>query len=458
MSHAASNPPRRLWDKGATLDEIVHRFTVGDDPFWDMRLVDFDCTASAAHARTLHRAGLLSEADLRCLLVALREIVAARNAGDFSITPEQEDCHTAIEAFLTARCGDAGARIHTGRSRNDQVAAAMRMFMRAQALEWIPISAALARFMCRRIATDGATPLPGQTHMQPAMPSSIGQWLHAHVEAIIEQIDAMFDLLRRLDSCPLGTGAGFGVPLPLDREYTARLLGFARAQRNAIDVQNSRGRLERYFARVAADIGALLEKFAWDVILLSGGERPLLSLPEALTTGSSIMPQKRNPDVLELMRARAGRLRACVAEIEWTAAKLPSSYHRDLQMTKEPVFRAADDMRQMLHVAARVVQEVRVNDENCRAAMTPELYATQAAYALVRSGTPFREAYRTVAAQIRDGAFQPPPPEESQPQIVSAELLAELQGEISRRVTVSDTLLEHVTSAESWTFYCDKLT
>lgn len=455
MPQPHSTPPRRLWDKGATLDELVHRFTVGDDPIWDLRLVSYDCIASAAHARTLHRAGLLSETELRSLLTALREIVRSSMAGEFAITAEQEDCHTAIESFLTTRCGDAGARIHTGRSRNDQVAAAIRLFMRAQSLELLRLIAALAGAMCRRICEDGATPLPGQTHMQPAMPSSVGQWLHAHIEALIEQIDATFDLLRRLDSCPLGTGAGFGVPLPLDREYTARLLGFARAQRSAIDVQNSRGRLERYFVRVAVDTGAVLEKFAWDGILLGTGERPLVSLPEALTTGSSIMPQKRNPDVLELMRARAGRLRARLAEVEWTAGKLPSSYHRDLQLTKEPVVRAADDERAMLLVATRVVNELRVHADNCRAAMTPELFATQAAYDLVRSGTPFREAYRTVAQQVRTGAFQLPPPGDIRPEIVSAELLAELQSEISRRVAVAETLSEHVSSAESWALHSD---
>lgn len=449
--------PSRLWDKGAPIDELIHRFTVGDDPQWDLRLVPHDCIASAAHARTLHRAELLDEAELRALLTGLREICKVHAAGGFHITPQQEDCHTAIETYLAQHCGDAGLRIHTGRSRNDQVAAAMRLFMRARALEWLHLLRAFAQAACSRISTDGRTPIPGYTHMQPAMPSSIGQWLHAQVEAAIEQIDATFDLLRRLDSCPLGSGAGFGVPLPLDREYTARLLGFARPQRCAIDVQNSRGRLERYFVRVAADIGACLERFAWDGILFSSGERPFFTLPEAFTTGSSIMPQKRNPDVLELLRARAGRLRARIAEIEWTSGKLPSSYHRDLQLTKEPVFRAADDVHEMLLVSTRVLQALRVHADHCTAAMTPELYATQAAYELVRGGTPFREAYRIIAQQLRAGTFAPPAAAECRPEIVSDEVLRSLVAELDRRAAAGETLAESYAAAEAAALYSDAL-
>lgn len=447
----------RLWDKGVPLDELVHRFTVGDDPAWDLRLVPYDCVASAAHARTLHRAGLLSEEDLRTLLAGLREIVKTHEAGAFTILPEQEDCHTAIEAHLTRCCGDAGQRIHTGRSRNDQVAAAMRLFLRARALEWLGSLHTFAREACSRIASDGRTPMPGYTHMQPAMPSSVGQWLHAQAEVAIEQIDAVFDLLRRLDSCPLGSGAGFGVPLPLDREFTARLLGFARPQRCAIDVQNSRGRLERYFVRVASDIGALLEKFAWDGILFSTGERPFFTLPEGLTTGSSIMPQKRNPDVLELLRGRAGRLRARVVEVEWVSGKLPSSYHRDLQLTKEPVFRAADDVRDMLRVAARVLSELRVNPENCISAMIPELYATQAAYDLVRGGMPFREAYRIVAQQLREGVFVTPGAGDIRPEIVSEAVLQSLVIDLERRAAAAAALAESYRAAETAALHRDAL-
>ncbi|MBK8914261.1 MAG: argininosuccinate lyase [Phycisphaerales bacterium] len=424
--------PIRLWDKGAPLDALVHSFTVGDDPTLDLALVPHDCIASAAHARTLHKAGLLSASDLTALLSGLREIHAAALAGRFTISPEQEDGHTAIEAALTAALGDAGRRIHAGRSRNDQVAAAMRLYLRSEVLRVHERVSSLIDAILARIDADGAIPLPGYTHMQPAMPSSIGQWLAAHAEALLDELSAALDVLRRLDTCPLGTGAGFGVALPLDRGFTAALLGFSRVQRSAPDVQNRRGRFELLAARLAADCGAVVEKFAWDALLYSAPEYGFLSLPESLTTGSSIMPQKRNPDVVELLRARAARLRARPAELEWIIAKLPSSYHRDLQLTKEPVIRAVHDIGEMLTVAREVVLRFEIHPERIAAAMRPELYATDAAYERVRGGAPFREAYLDVAKSLRDGTFRPPTQSASaiRPDLVAPDQLAAMREEL----------------------------
>jgi argininosuccinate lyase len=232
-------------------------------------------------------------------------------------------------------------------------------------------------------------------------------WLHATAEALLEQMHAIGDLARRLDSCPLGTGAGFGSGLPLDRNYTAELLGFARPQRSPIDVQNSRGRMELYAARVAVDIASALEKPAWDMILGMAPALGFFSLPEALTTGSSLMPHKRNPDVLELLRAQAGRLRGLLHEIEWISGKLPSSYHRDLQLCKGPAIQACETVAGLLPVATRVFAEFQVHEDRLRAAMSDELYATQAALDLVQSGVPFRQAYRQIAQQVRSGEFRP---------------------------------------------------
>jgi len=395
----------RLWEKGTTLDAAVHRFTVGDDPKWDAQLVHWDCLGSAAHARGLHRAGLLSDAELRALLSALAECDRRAQQGEFEIPPELEDCHTAIEAELIATCGEIGERIHAGRSRNDQVATALRLFMRHHALCWLDLLARFAAAVVERGRCDGGLAMPGYTHMQLAMPSSVGQWLHAIAEASLEQLRAGLDLLSRLDACPLGTGAGFGVPLPLDREFTARLLGFSRVQRSPADVQNSRGRLEKYFLRVAADTGALLEKMCSDVLLLSSAAYGFFTLPEALTTGSSLMPQKRNPDVLELLRARAARLGARLVELESVTGKLPSGYHRDLQLTKEPTVRTAGELAEMLAIATRLISELQINAARLEAAMRPELYATHAALALVRQGMPFRAAYRRIAAELAEGRF-----------------------------------------------------
>lgn len=390
----------RLWDKGGDLNATIHAFTVGDDPHWDAYLVEWDCIGSAAHARTLLRAGLLTAAECEQLVLGLREISELAHDGAFPISMELEDCHTAIESYLTKTCGDAGKKIHTGRSRNDQVATAMRLFMRDRALRWTDQLTTFIETLLARIERDGATPMPGYTHLQRAMPSSVGLWLHAWAEAALEQQRAAVDLLNRLDCCPLGTGAGFGVPLPLDREYTATILGFSRVQRNPIDVQNGRGRFETYFVRVAADIGALLEKMASDLVLFATTEFGFVQLPDSMTTGSSIMPQKRNPDVLELMRAAGGRIRSRLHELECIAAKLPSSYHRDLQLTKAPAIRAALEAGQLLDIASAVIVGLRFDEKRLRAAMSPELFATAAALELVRQGVPFRDAYRRAADDV----------------------------------------------------------
>ncbi|TWT44579.1 Argininosuccinate lyase [Phycisphaerae bacterium RAS1] len=440
----------RLWDKGRPLDELIHRFTVGDDPIWDLHLVEHDCAGSAAHARTLLKAGLLTPEETAALLAVLREIHAQAAQGRFAIPPELEDCHTTIEAELTRRCGPAGEKIHTGRSRNDQVATAMRLCLRHATLNLLQGAAELAIAALERIERDGRVDMPGYTHMQPAMPSSVGQWLHALVEALLEQLAAGRDLLARLDACPLGSGAGFGVPLHLDRAYSASLLGFSRVQRSPIDVQNSRGRLEKYFARFAADVAAAVEKLSCDLLLFTTAEFGFFKLPEAFTTGSSLMPQKRNPDVVELMRGRAARLRGRVVELEWIAGKLPSSYHRDLQLTKAPVFLAAQDAADLLAAATRVIAEFEICREKLAAGMRPELYATDAALRLVRSGVPFRRAYRQVADEFAAGSFREPAPDPAapQPQFVGAELLSELRGELSDHVAAIARQMQRAAAAE----------
>ncbi len=400
-----STDATRLWEKGAALDAAIHRFTVGDDPYWDRRLVHWDCLGSAAHARTLSRAGLLDASELGSLLTGLATIDARARDGAFAIPAELEDCHTAIEAELIRSCGAAGEKIHAGRSRNDQVATALRLFMRHHALDWAPQVHRFIEALAQRAAVDGNVPMPGYTHLQPAMPSTVGAWLHALAEAALEQYRALLDLLGRLDSCPLGTGAGYGVPLPLDREYTASLLGFTRVQRSAIDVQNSRGRMEKYFVRVAADFATLLEKLSSDLILFATAEFGFIGLPDALTTGSSIMPQKRNPDVLELLRARGARLRTRLSELEAVTAGLTSGYHRDLQLTKEPPIRTAEELPDMLLIATRVIADFTVDRDRLQTAMRPELYATHAALALTTAGVPFREAYRRIADEVRGGRF-----------------------------------------------------
>lgn len=427
-----SQPPARLWEKGTAVDEAVHRFTVGDDPAWDRHLVHWDCLGSAAHAHTLARTGLLTAAEHDALLARLAEIDAADRAGRFDIPIELEDCHTAIEAVLTQRCGPAGEKIHAGRSRNDQVATATRLFMRHHLLVWLDLLAALTRATLARLRRDGHIPMPGYTHLRRAMPSSVGQWLHAIAEALLDRMRAAFDLLDRLDACPLGTGAGYGVPLPLDRACTAELLGFARVQRSPLDVQHSRSRQATDFVRVAADVSGILARMSSDLILLSTDEFGFLGLPEALTTGSSIMPQKRNPDVLELLRAHGARFQGRLVELEQLSGRLTSGYHRDLQLTKEPVIRTALELADMLRIVGRVVAEFTIDAERLAAAMSPELYAADAALARTQKGVPFREAYRQVAAEIQSNRFDArDAADRDSAGIVSPTILEEIESELT---------------------------
>lgn len=394
---------KRLWDKGGLLHKAVHDFTVGDDPEVDLRLVEWDAVASAAHARMLESIGILTTAEVASLLDALKDIAARAKKGSFAIPFELEDCHTAIEAVLTDKLGEAGKKIHTGRSRNDQVLVAFRLYLREQVVVALEALSSLAEVLFTRIGEIGDQPLPGYTHMQRAMPSSFALWLGSFAEQAIELMEDGLALLDSLDSNPLGAASGFGVPLPLDRAYTAQLLGFTRVQRNPVAVQNSRGRDGLKFLRFATDIGLLIEKAAWDMILFSTQEFAFISLPESLTSGSSIMPQKRNPDVLELLRASVGKLRGAAAEQEWIVGKMPSNYHRDFQYTKEPVVRVVDNLAVMFPVFEEVIRSFVVRPENIAPAMTDDLYATYDAYREVRNGVSFREAYKNAASRYFEG-------------------------------------------------------
>ena len=343
---------------------------------------------------------ILSAAECKTLLKSLKKLAGLIEEDGMEISPELEDCHTAIESYLVENSGEAGHKIHTGRSRNDQVLTAVRLYMRNHIVAALNELTEIAEIFLTRFDEIGELPMPGYTHMQPAMPASVGMWLHSYAEGFIELIRDGLVLLDQVNSNPLGAASGFGVPLPLDREFTAKLLGFTKVQRNPIHTQNSRGRFELKFIRWAVDIGGLIEKFSSDLILYTAREFGFFSLPEALTTGSSIMPQKHNPDVIELLRARAAKLRAAEQELLLVIAKLPSNYHRDFQYTKEPLIRTVCELGDLLAVLPIVASSFSCNEEALEGAMTDDLYATYAVYREVRSGTSFREAYRKIAALI----------------------------------------------------------
>jgi argininosuccinate lyase len=389
----------KLWEKGYRLDEQVEEFTVGDDYLLDQRLVRYDCLASMAHARTLGRAGILEGEEVEHLLEELNRIIQLDEAGEFPILREQEDCHTTIENHLVRELGELGEKIHTGRSRNDQVLAALRLYYKEQLTECKGLMGALVQSIEHFAARYGEVELPGYTHTRKAMPSSVGLWARSFVESMDDNkrlVDVALDLI---DQSPLGTGAGYGVPLDLDREYTAGLLEFGRVQQDPIYTQNSRGKFEATILHALTQVMLDLNKMATDLIVFSMPELGYFELPEELCTGSSIMPQKRNPDVLELVRARYHLVVAFEFQVKNTVANLLSGYNRDLQLTKGPTMRGLEVTQATLSVMALVFDRLEVNADRCRAGLTDEVYATERVYELVRKGVPFREAYRRISGE-----------------------------------------------------------
>jgi argininosuccinate lyase len=393
----------QLWSKGEPLNALIHRFTVGDDPNWDAQLSRFDCMASAAHAKMLAHAGLISTEQAVQLTTALHALFDA----PIAITMEQEDCHTAIEAELTLRLGETGKRIHLGRSRNDQVLVALRLLLKQTVRETSAQLLTLVQALLDFAKLHQDVPLPGYTHLQRAMPSSFGMWAQGFAQGLLEELDASAGLLIRIDRCPLGAAAGFGVPLPLDRQFCAALLGFAQVQISPPDCMNSRGRHEQAVLDWFASIAHTLEKLAWDIVLYASQEFNFIRLPDAFTTGSSIMPQKRNPDVAELARAHCRQIRGFSDSHRHIMSGLPSSYHRDFQLGKAPLLGAIACMRTLLPVLAELVPQLQPATKHAENACSDELYAAHAAYQKVAAGAAFRVAYQEIAAEIKSGSFKP---------------------------------------------------
>lgn len=391
----------KLWTEDSSLHRLVEEFTVGNDPVLDLELVRYDCLGSIAHAGTLRKAGILTEQEEADLKRELEGIIALADKGRFTIAREQEDCHTAIEDHLTKTLGDTGKKLHTARSRNDQVLTALRLYYLAQLDRCREGAGELVKQLSAFVDTYGTVPLPGYTHTRKAMPSSVALWGTAFIEAMDDNL-AMLEAARKLmDQSPLGTGAGYGVPIAIDREYSAQQLGFSRVQKNPIYAQLSRGKFESTLLHTMGLILFDLNRMASDLILFSLPEFGFFELPPELCTGSSIMPQKTNPDVLELIRASYHTVTACEQQVRSTVTNLITGYHRDLQLTKEPTMRGVETTAGTLQVAALVIEKMKVNTERARAGMTAELFATEEAYQLVREGIPFREAYRRISKKFK---------------------------------------------------------
>jgi argininosuccinate lyase len=396
---------KRLWDKGEGIDERMLRFTVGSDPQVDLEIFPYDCQASAAHARMLSEVGLLPTADLSSILATLGSIYGAALRREILIPPELEDCHTTLEMLLTERLGNLGKRIHTGRSRNDQVLVATRLYLRDACVRTLRGTGTLAKVFFQKAKEHSQLPMPGYTHLQPAMPSSVGMWFHSYAEALIDILQAGLQLLERIDKNPLGSASGFGTPLPIQPERTAHLLGFSAVHRSVIDAQNSRGRYERDLLYWFVSLGSIVEKFSTDVVLYLSKEFSLFTLPARFLTGSSLMPQKRNPDAFELLRARGAQLRGAFYEVDAVLAKLPGSFHRDFQASKEPTVRAIHYTDEMLDILPMLVQALEPNQASLTEKMYPELYATYDAFRRVQEGQTFRDAYVATAEALKNNTL-----------------------------------------------------
>jgi argininosuccinate lyase len=393
----------RLWDKGAPLDSRVLQYTAGEDYALDERLVRYDVAASIAHVEMLHAQKLLSADDLQVIRFGLTALGEEHARGEWHISLEDEDGQTALEKRLTERIGAAGGRVHLGRSRNDQVLTAIRLYLR-DAIEELDTGAAHVIDALERLAVREAnTALPGYTHMQQAMPSSVALWAGGFAAEIRDDAEGLRQVKRRAGKSPLGSAAGYGTPgLPLDRGATRAKLGFDVTQEPVTAVQLSRGKAE---AQLLFEIALLVQdlgRFAADVLLFYTQEFGFVELPDAFTTGSSIMPQKRNPDVFELIRGRSATALGCLTEALGIFAKLPSGYQRDLQLLKFPLFRSIDLALQTLDILPPAIDAMKFRPERIK--LDPAIHAAEEANRLVvEEGIPFREAYKRVGAKLKDG-------------------------------------------------------
>lgn len=393
---------RKLWDKNEPLDALIEQFTVGDDYRLDGALLAADCVASMAHAAMLAEIEVLSPEQLAELRAALLEALELAQRGGFTIERSDEDGHTALERYLTRRTA-AGARIHAGRSRNDQVMAALRLYGREALTELQRAVLGLAEALLAFAARYRRTAMPGRTHTQVAMPSTIGLWAAAFAEELLDDLALVATCYRLTNRSPLGSAAGYGAPLPLDRELVASLLGFDGPVHNVLTAANSRGKLEAVTLDALDQVAMTASRLAQDLILFSLPELGYVALPVELCTGSSIMPHKRNPDGLELVRARAATVSGLAGAVKGIVRNLPSGYHRDLQETKRPYLTGLDTVIGQVAVMTLTVERLQVCEAALARALTPELFAADAAFALVSRGVAFRDAYRQ-AAQPAAGA------------------------------------------------------
>lgn len=397
----------KIWQKdNSTTQAIVEQFTVGRDPEFDMLLARYDVQGSLAHAHMLHKAGLLSEEEWLALEKGLLQIAADIEAGNFMIEPGVEDIHSQVEMILTRQTGEAGKKIHTGRSRNDQVALDIKLYLRAELRVIQGLVLDLFGQLLDLSETHKNILLPGYTHLQVAMPSSFGLWFGAWAESLIDDMEVLVAAERVVNKNPLGSGAGYGSGFPLDRKITTELLGFRTLCFNSVYAQMGRGKTEKIVAAAMGSLGGTLSRFCMDICLYMSQNFGFISFPADWTTGSSIMPHKKNPDVFELIRAKGNRLQALPNELSILQTNLPSGYHRDMQLTKEILFPAIEDLKSCLGILHEALKVISVRENILDEEKYRYIFSVEAVNDLVKSGHSFREAYVMVGNDIENGIFQ----------------------------------------------------
>ncbi len=397
----------KLWEKGAPVNQAIEKFTVGKDREMDLYLAPFDILGSMAHVTMLGSVGLIAETEVPVLLAGLKKLYLKAQEESFIIEEGIEDVHSQVEFLLTQELGDLGKKIHSGRSRNDQVLLDLKLFIRDAIREVTESSSALIDLLLRKADETKNILLPGYTHLQVAMPSSFGLWFGAYAESLTDDLDILQSAWKIANQNPLGSAAGYGSSFPLNRQMTTDLLGFAKMNYNVVYAQMGRGKVEKIVSFALANIAASLSKLAYDVCLFNSQNFSFVKLPDEFTTGSSIMPHKKNPDVFELIRSKCNKIQGVPAQISLMTNNLPSGYFRDLQIIKEVFLPVFGELIDCLNIASLALENMQVKTEILNQSIYDYLFSVEEVNKLVLNGMPFRDAYKTVGKQIEDGVFNP---------------------------------------------------
>ena len=397
----------KLWDKGFSTDKKIDHFTVGNDRELDLLLAKYDVIASTAHAKMLAKVGLISDDEAKLLVKELAAIGKSIEKGNFTIEDDFEDMHSKIEFLLTEKLGDTGKKIHTARSRNDQILVAMQLYLKEELVEIKKQVKALFDLLLKLAKKHQKVLLPGYTHLQIAMPSSFGLWFSAYAESLIDDLYFVQAAYKIADQNPLGSAAGYGSSFPIDRGFTTEEMGFETLKYNVVAAQMGRGKVEKATAFGISSIAATLSKLAMDITFYMSQNFDFISFPNELTTGSSIMPHKKNPDVFELIRAKCNMIQAVPNQLTLITNNLPSGYHRDLQLVKEIIVPALQNMKACLELMTFSLKEIRVNKTILNDPKYDYLFSVDTLNEMVKNGMPFRDAYKTMGKAIENGNFKP---------------------------------------------------